>query len=258
MKTIGIIGGVGPFAGIDLMEKILTQTDAKSDQEHIPIVLHSFPHQIPDRSAFLLGQSLDSPLDPLLNVLESVARVGASVVGIPCNTAHVPIFFEPLKVHAATLGINLLNMVEETVQFVKKNYPDVQRLGLLGTKGTYKSRIYEVAFARAGINLILPSSTVQTEVVHEAIYDPIWGIKAACRPVSRQAKQMLGSAMMHLKQKDADAVLLACTELPLAVDAHVLCGLEAIDPTLALARALIRSATNASKLVPLATSLRGA
>ena len=258
MKTIGIIGGVGPFAGIDLMEKILIQTDAKSDQEHIPIVLHSFRHQIPDRTAFLLGQSPDSPLEPLLNVLESVVRAGASVVGIPCNTAHVPIIFEPLQVRAATLGINLLNMVDETVQFVKKNYPDIQRLGLLGTNGTYKSRIYEVAFARAGINLILPSSTVQTEVVHQAIYDPIWGIKAVCRPVSRQAKRMLGSAIMHLKERNAEAVLLACTELPLAVDAHLLCGLEAIDPTLALARALIHCAASSSFLIPLATSLRGA
>ena len=115
--------------------------------------------------------------------------------------------------------------------------PAGQRLGLLGTNGTYKSRIYEVAFARAGIDLILPSSTVQTEVVHQAIYDPIWGIKAVCRPVSRQAKRMLGSAIMHLKERNADAVLLACTELPLAVDVHVLCGLEAIDPTLLFIRA---------------------
>lgn len=254
MKPIGIIGGVGPFAGIDLTQKILTQTAAKKDQEHIPVVLHSFPHQIPDRNAFVVGQSHDNPTGPLLNILESLACAGASVVGIACNTAHAPIIFEPLKMRAAKLGINLLNMVDETIQFVKQNYPEIQRLGLVGTDGTYQSRTYEVAFARVGIDLILPSSTVQTEAIHQAIYDPVWGIKAACWPVSRQAKQMLGRGIMHLKEKNVDAVLLACTELPLAVDTNVLCGLKEIDPTLVLARALIHHAAGSSSLIPLTTS----
>lgn len=255
MKPIGIIGGVGPFADIDLMQKILTQTQANTDQEHIPIVLHSFPHQIPDRSAYLLGQSPDSPVAPLLNLLESVVRAGATVVGIPCNTAHTPIIFEPLQERAATLGIHLLNIVDETVQFVQNHYPDIQRLGLLGTNGTYQSNIYEVAFAQSGIDLVLPASTVQTEVIHRAIYDPIWGIKAVCHPISAQARCKLGSAMQHLKERQADAVLLACTELPPAIDAHLLSGLQAVDPTLALARALIHCAAGSSALTPLTTRL---
>lgn len=256
MKPIGIIGGVGPLADLDLIQKIRTQTQASTDQEHIPVILHSFPHQIPDRSAFLSGQSPDNPTGPLLNVLESVARAGAAVVGMPCNTAHTPAIFEPLQARAATLGIRLLNMVDETVQFVQNNYPDIQRPGLFGTNGTYQSGIYETAFSKLKIDLTLPVPTTQTEVMHPAIYDPTWGIKAACHPVSDQARRLLSRGMMHLKEQNADAVLLACTELPPAVDTHLLCGLKAIDPTFALARALIQYASGASS-VPLANDLRG-
>ncbi len=257
MQPIGIIGGIGPFADIDLIQKIHTQTQASTDQEHIPVILHSFPHQIPDRSAFLSGQLPDNPSGPLSHVLESVARAGAAVVGMPCNTAHAPTIFEPLQERAAALGIRLLNMADETVQFVQKHYPDIQRPGLFGTNGTYQSGVYEVAFAQLGIDLILPASTMQAEVMHPAIYDPIWGIKAICHPASKQARRLLGRGVMHLKERHADAVLLACTELPPAVDAHLLCGLRMIDPTLALARALIQEAVGSSCLVPLAKNLRG-
>ena len=253
MKPIGIIGGVGPFADIDLIQKIRAQTQACTDQEHIPIILHSYPHQIPDRSTFLLGQSPVSPSGPLLHMLESVVRAGAAVVGISCNTAHAPIIFEPLQTHAAKLGIRLLNMVDETVQFVRKYYPDIRRPGLFGTNGTYQSGIYEAAFAQADINLIKPSPDVQTAVMHPAIYHATWGIKAVCHPISRQARHLLGRGVSHLKSRTADAVLLACTELPPAIDAHLLCGLKAVDPTLALARALIQCAAGSSYLIPLAT-----
>lgn len=248
MTAIGIIGGVGPFAGIDLMEKILGQTRARCDQEHVPIVLHSYPGRIPDRSAFLLGRSDKSPVEPLLEVLESVAGAGAKVVGIPCNTAHAPLIFEPLAERAERLGVRLLNMVEETVGLVRESHPGARAIGLLATSGTYHARVYNLAFARDGVEVILPTPDVQEELVHPAIYAPVWGLKATGRPASARAKRLLTQALLHLKERGIDAALLACSELPFAVDPEVLSGIEALDPTLALARALIRE-FEASKLV---------
>lgn len=248
MTAIGIIGGVGPFAGIDLMEKILAQTRARCDQDHVPIVLHSYPDRIPDRSEFLLERPDKSPVKPLLEVLESVASAGAKVVGIPCNTAHVPLLFEPLAERATRLGVRLLNMVEETVAFVRESHPGARSVGLLATSGTYHSGVYSGAFARAGVEVILPAKDVQEELVHQAIYAPAWGLKATCRPASARAKRLLAQALLHLKERGVDAALLACSELPLAMDPEVLSGIEALDPTLALARALIRE-LDASKLI---------
>ena len=87
-RTIGIVGGLGPYAGYDLLRKIFRWTKAGVDQEHLPVMLHSFPGWIPERPAFLLGEKQENPGEDLGGILAQLAATGARVMGIPCNTAH--------------------------------------------------------------------------------------------------------------------------------------------------------------------------
>jgi aspartate racemase len=98
-------------------------------------------------------------------------------------------------------------------------------------------------FAAAGIEVVYPVSAVQHELVHAAIYDTGYGIKAFSDPITEQARRGVLEAARHLLQEqDTDALVLGCTELPLVIRSESLFGKPVIDPTLLLARALVRKA----------------
>ena len=141
---IGVIGGAGPFAGLDLLGKILTQTAADTDQDHLTVVTLSQPSTIADRTAFLLGETAINPAGPLLEQLRQLEEAGAEVAGIPCNTAHAPPIMDLITQGLAASGsrLRLLNMISEVGHMLQHHYPSVKKIGLLSTIGTAYSRVY--------------------------------------------------------------------------------------------------------------------
>ena len=85
-KTIGILGGMGPEATIDLYYRIIKATPACKDQDHIKTIIYSNP-KIPDRTKAILSEGR-SPLPELLSTASAIKRAGADFIIIPCNTAH--------------------------------------------------------------------------------------------------------------------------------------------------------------------------
>ena len=251
-KIIGIVGGVGPYAGLDLAQKILDNTQATSDQQHLPIALLSLPHKIQDRTAFLLGKTKTNPADAIFKILEKLEQIGASVAAIPCNTMHSQPIFDAIleKLKSSESNIKLINMVAETVEFTRKNHPKIKNIGLLCTIGTAKTNLYQQYFKPPDFNIILPDEAAQQDLVHKAIYDINEGIKAKSNPVTKAAREKLLQAVHHLQEKAAEAVILGCTEIPLAVSDKKIGETIIIDPTLILARALIQQ-TYPNKLKPL-------
>ena len=112
MKTIGVVGGVGPLAGVDFQKKIISQTRAERDQDHLQVVTVSFPAQVPDRTAYLLGETDQNPAVPLAEQLILLEKTGADIGAIPCNTAHAPRIFDQIKKILGETGskLKLLNM----------------------------------------------------------------------------------------------------------------------------------------------------
>jgi len=138
METIGIVGGIGPYAGLDLIKKLFDQTKACSDQEHLPVSLLSVPHTINDRTEFLLGKTQVNPALSIANVIGHLHQCGASVVGIPCNTAHAdPIFKEIVK--QIPKDVKFLHMIDEVALYIKTRYPSLVNMGILSTTGTFKA-----------------------------------------------------------------------------------------------------------------------
>jgi aspartate racemase len=250
-KTIGIVGGVGPYAGLDLNRKIFDHTLATNDQEHLPVLMASFSETIPDRTRYLLHGDVENPARGLYRVVALLNSSGATVAGIPCNTAHAqPIFHELVKrIHAGGLQIRLLNMISEVIAEVKSTFTGDTLVGILSTLGTYESGLYEAYFRRTGIPLLQPDKAL-AENVHAAIYHPDFGIKARSSPVTKKAGKIIKSAVRKLGDQGAEAVILGCTELPIALPCDTFQGIRLIDPATILARALIRD-TYPEKLKPI-------
>lgn len=246
-KMVGVVAGVGPFAGADLFNKILGQTVANKDQDHLTVLSLSGPKEILDRTEYLLGQVAENPGHAMAQQLKTLAAAGAQVAGIPCNTAHAPQIFAVIQAEKPS-GLQLLHMIEETGRFLREKRPFLQRIGILSTTGTYLARIYPQVLEPLGFEVLVPERDFQEEVVHTAVYDTTYGIKA-CGPTV-QARKNLETAVQTLKKSGAEAIILGCTEMPLSIPEASLGGLLMIDPTLILARALIREA-NPTKLKPL-------
>jgi len=236
---IGIVGGVGPLAGLDIFKKIIEETIASKDQEHIPVILSSQPHRIADRTAFLLEKSTENPAHALLKIIGELDNSGAHVVAIPCNTAHAPAIFDTIESGLNNLypNLQLLHIVKETAHFIQENYPN-QKVGVLSTTGTRDTGLYKNILAQCGIENIAPADDLQP-VVHAAIYNEEYGIKAFSSPVTSKAQQDLIDAISVLKNQGAQVIVLACTELPLALTEKSYFGIPMVDPNRVLARALI-------------------
>jgi len=235
-NVIGIVGGVGPYAGIDLATKIFDQTIAETDQEHLPVALLSISGKIADRTTFVLGESEINPGYGISEVILELEKIGSSVVGIPCNTAHAPNIFNIILdvLKRKNSKVKLIHMINEVARFIQEEYPEINHVGVLSTLGTRESGIYNDYLARNGLNILLPDK-MTLKTVHEVIYS----IKAKSNPVEETARQNLSESIDALIAIGAEAVILGCTELPLAFNgAEKNCVI--IDPALVLARALIR------------------
>jgi aspartate racemase len=240
-QVIGVVAGVGPLAGLDLLGKIVAQTAATSDQEHLPVLSISWPSRIPDRTAFLLGRTADNPAYPLVEQLALLARMGATVAAIPCNTVHAPAIFQVIVAEVARWSrpLKLLHMIAEVAAYLQANLPGGRAVGVLATTGTITVQLYPQVLEPAGFRVLVPSPVVQETAVHAAIYDPERGIKAVGR-AAIWAKEKLLLGVDDLRRQGAQAIILGCTELPLVLPEAAVGDIPLVDPALILARALIR------------------
>ncbi|MFO8233258.1 MAG: amino acid racemase [Longimonas sp.] len=250
-QVIGVLGGMGPHAGVDLVDKIIAQTDAATDQEHVPVALLSYPERLVDRSTFLFGEIDTNPAYALADVLRLLDDAGAVVAGMPCNTAHAPSIFDTIVQETRRTGhqVELLHMIEETVEFMQATMPHIETVGTLSTQAVYELNLHRTPLEAAGFSVVTPDP-VMRELVNTTIFDTSFGLKAQSHPATPQAKQNLLDTIQHLIDRGADAVVLGCTELPLAPLAADMDLVPLIDPAEVLARALI-DAVHPDHLKPL-------
>lgn len=249
---IGVVAGVGPFAGLDLLHKILAQTIADKDQDHLPVASISQPEAIADRTAFLLGQIETNPAPGIVDQLLRLESIGATVAAIPCNTAHAPAIFEPVRrgLEAAGSQLKLLHMIAEVGRALAGGRPRIKQVGVLSTTGTAMARVYPLVLEPLGFHVLVVGQDIQEQAVQPAIYDPIFGIKARGGATEKARSHLLLGAE-KLAESGAEALILGCTEIPIALPEAKVAGLPAIDPALILARALI-AAYDPTRLVPAA------
>ncbi len=235
---IGIVGGMGPYAGVDLVQKIFDLTKADTDQDHLSVSMLSVPKSIPDRTEFLLSKSEINPALAIADIICSLYKQGATIIGMPCNTAHAePIFNE--IVNKIPTEVNLVHMINEAADFINEKYPSVKNVGILSTTGTFITNVYPKCLSKHGLNGIQVSEEIQNTHINPAIYNSSYGIKAHSNPVNQKAIDSLNKGVKYLIKKDAEVIILGCTEIPLALTQNEINGIPLIDSTKILARALI-------------------
>lgn len=247
-KVIGIVGGMGPRAGIDLLSRVTAHTNAMADQAHLSAILMSFPGEIVDRTAFLNGDTPENPAVNIAGIIQKLEQAGAEVIGIACNTSHAPRIFNVIKsrLAAARSKAQLLHMPEETCMHLKLNYRHVSRVGLMATNGTYQSGLYKSMLEASGYEAVLPDFAFQDQVIHRMVYDPVFGIKASPKNISPEVMELLDTAIRFFSRQGAEAIILGCTEFSLLETVAPAYGVPVLDTTDILGSALVREATGAS------------
>ena len=239
---IGILGGMGPQAGIDMAEKLIALTRTECDQEHLPFVLFSVPESVPDRTGFLLGKTPENPAYAIADQLEMMAKMGVSIAVMACNTAHARPIFDIVRDRLEDSGVELriLHLIRETITHIKDQYPGVKKVGVLATKGTYQSRLYDQAIEEAGLEVVIPDRKIREDHIHAALYAPSFGIKSTGGTVTAEASRRIHEAIQHLQDRGAEAIILGCTELPLAVKETQIDQTPILDPATIVVKKLIR------------------
>ncbi len=226
-KVVGVIGGMGPEATADLFLKVVQETDADSDQQHLDVVIVSDP-SVPDRSAALAGVGED-PLPVIVRTARRCIMAGADFLIMPCNTAHY--FYRDL---CDRVEVPVLHMMDEVAKYLLREHPAVQTVGLMATDGTVSSGLYQDAFATRDLTVLVPKESDQKTVM-DGIYGEA-GVKAGC---SEQAGERFREVALELIERGAEVIIAGCTEIPLALKQSDLCGALLVDPTRILARAAV-------------------
>lgn len=235
-RKVGILGGMGPAAGADFLQLFVSACEVHMRREGVRVHDQAFPEHwlvqipAPDRTEALLGGGA-SPLPAMADALEGMARQGVACVAIACNTAHA--WHAELRQNAPQ--IELLHIVQETADELTRQ--GCRSVGLLATLGTYRLGLYTSALEAAGIECYLPDAGEQV-VVMRGIQE---GVKAGKIPLARDCFGTVGEQMVQ--RHACEALVLACTEIPLALTS--LPGypdVNLVNPTAILSAALARRA----------------
>ncbi|MBI6550310.1 aspartate/glutamate racemase family protein [Xenorhabdus lircayensis] len=197
-KIIGILGGMGPAATVDAMEKIIENTPATCDQEHIPVIAVSFP-DIPDRTTGIISGG-ESPLNKMLAALKILEEAGAQCIIMPCNTAHY--WYDELR---ASTKIHFLNMIEVTCNKIVDE--GIHHVAILATTGTIKAGLYQERLEKEGVNFVVPDD-VQQGVIMESIL-------AYKSGDGERAYQLMESVISLMKNVGVEKFIMGCTEIPI-------------------------------------------
>lgn len=162
MYKLGVIGGMGPLATVNFYERIVLNTDANEDNEHIDLVVlnHS---TMPDRTKCIIENKKDEFLNSIKKDFEILDKVGVDVIAIPCNTSHY--FYDEFKNFTDK---KIINMVEETILEIKSM--GIKKVTVFGTLGTLNSKIYEKYADKYGLE-VKELSIEDKNSVMDIIYD---------------------------------------------------------------------------------------
>jgi aspartate racemase len=229
--TVGVVGGMGPLATAAFLQTLTMQTEARRDQDHLHVIIESDP-TIPDRTEFLVGQGPD-PRPAIIHVAKRLQEAGGDLLVIPCNTANV----WAAEIEAA-IDVPLVPWIATAVETAAASRPET--VGILGTTGTLLAGGYQAAFDSLGIRTLQPRDETQDDVM-DAIYG-VGGVKAS-GALADDNRQRLVAAAGSLADSGADLLLLACTELPLAMPADDPdWPVPVVDPAVEVARRIITAA----------------
>lgn len=229
-RIVGVLGGMGPAATIDFMAKVLrhSQADAATEQDNIRLIVDSNPW-LPDRNAAIAGTG-ESPAPALAEMARGLAAAGAELLVMPCNAAHA---FAGAVV--AATPVPFLNLIDETVAAIARDYPAARRIGVLAVSGAVHARLYENALDALELEAVVPMAEERAHFMQA-----VWAIKAGDAVAAREAVRETAERLIA---RGAEVLVAGCTEVPLVLEPGDV-SVPLIDSTDVLAHRTVDAARN--------------
>ncbi|MBT3207473.1 MAG: amino acid racemase [Bacteroidetes bacterium] len=207
MKTLGIIGGLGPETTSEFYLDIIFSSYQKSKKERPGIIIASvpLPYEI-EEDLIMSNKGTERYLPYLVEEAKRVERAGSDFIVMPCNSLHM--FIDEIR---NAVNIPVLSIVEETVKFLRKN--DYKKVGIISTSATIQNKLYENAFEKVGITYELPDDFQQAKM-WKFILNLVTGRQ------KNSDREELINIIDQFEKKDVDCVVLACTDLQLLIPKH--------------------------------------
>lgn len=275
--TVGIIGGMGPEATVDIFQKIVKMTSASKDEEHLRILIDNNP-MVPSRIKAILENG-ETPLPVLIRMAENLEKMGADFLIIPCNTASF--YIDDLR---KKVMVPILSIVEETANFLEVEKPSLKKVGILATEATLKVGLYQkelfkkkletiqitgyerlinnlmeevkkrywsllslklieseqvrVVFGKNDAKTFFSILTPYMKSLQKWVMKAIFGRKGIKAGYSDYPRKLLVKAVAELQKKGAQVIIMGCTEIPLVLRQKDV-KIELIDPAKILAKSVI-------------------
>ena len=220
---LGVLGGMGPLATVDFLEKLVLQTEATRDQDHIPFLVACLP-QIPDRMEALLRGG-PTPSDAMVAGIDRLVAGGADLIAIPCNTAHA--WYDEL---AARSPVPILHIVHAVLDALRDRGIERGPIGLLATEGTIKADIYQSVLRQQGLECRLPSDAAPVDA----------GIYAVKVGRLDEARIGLAAVVRTMLDQGCTAIIFGCTEISVALRDVAEFRDVTVDASAALARSALK------------------
>lgn len=223
-KVVGIIGGMGPEATVDLMQRIIRLTPAMDDKDHIRCIVDNNP-KIPSRIKAIIEGGGEDPGPVMADMGRRLEAWGADFLVIPCNTAH---YYHHFVQQAVTIPV--INMIDLVVDQVKTNFSCEKNIGMLASPAVAITKLYTRRFEASKITEVWPDSEHQ-----DLLFHVIRQVKTG--RISPDLHQKYARVCDHLRDQGVRVAIVACTEL------SVLGGdlsLSTMDASQVLAEAIVR------------------
>jgi aspartate racemase len=198
-KKLGVLGGLGPLSAVYFLDLVVKHTKADKDQEHLDMLIN-FHCSTPDRTAFILGESDESPLSFMVEDINNLADQGCDAAVIICNTAHY--FYDEV---VKNVKIPVISLVDEGVKYAASKKP--KKVGIIGTAGTIKTGLYQDMCKKYNLEYVIPTPA-NVALSQEIIYGEV---KAGKSP----GRNKFNTIVSQLEEDGCDVIILGCTELSL-------------------------------------------
>ncbi|MFA6963105.1 MAG: amino acid racemase [Patescibacteria group bacterium] len=207
MKTIGIIGGLGPETTSEFYLDLIFSCQKKNPASRPAVVIASvpLPYNI-EEDLITKNQGSERYIPYLTDEAKRLEKSGVDFIVMPCNSLHI--FIEEIR---SAVSIPVLSIVEETVKFLKKN--KFNRVGIVSTSATIENKLYENSFRENGIDYQTPNDFQQAKM-GRIVLNLVNGQQ------NNKDREELIQIIDDFKTKNVDCVVLACTDLQLLIPKH--------------------------------------
>lgn len=229
MKTVGIIGGLGPETTSEFYLELIFACKQINKISYPSILIKSIPLPFDiEKDAIAEGIGEERCLPYLIDAARNLEKAGADFLVMPCNSLHL--FIGQIR---KAVKIPVLSILEETSAFLKKQ--KVDKVGIIATPITIRNKLYEKSLKTKGIEQVVPDKLQQAKIGKLIL-------NLVSNRYDNKDREMLIKIIKQFGSRKVKSIILACTDLQLLIPQHS--SIKIYDTMKILADATVREIQN--------------